>query len=353
MKRHYSTRGRLLDSVAASSQMDSGDFSVMMIQTGGGFQTQVNVQPGVAVEGDFASTNPRHVVLAGAGGLVAGAAGVTVGRFAWLSTAAVDDVGAPTIVNNFGSGPDAGFVHRDQQGLITNYLADAGMLVPTGFAVTLFDAGDFFVRNAGATQATIGQYCFANFADGRAFFGAGGTIGSTGINGATVTGSIGPQTATFNASISGAVMTVTGTVSGVLVVGGSLSGGTGIVAGTIVVSQLTGPAGGVGMYAVSSGEQTVASALLTESYGLLTTSVVTGTIGVGDTLSGTASGTVPTSITALGTGTGGVGTYYVGATQTVGVGSVFTSNTNVQTKWICRSVGLTGELVKISQTGIG
>ena len=352
MKRHYSTRGRLLDSVAAPSSMDSGDFSVMMIQTGG-FPTQVNVQPGVAVAGDFASTNPRHVVLAGAGGLVAGAAGVTVGRFAWLSTAAVDDVGAPTLVNNFGSGPDAGFVHREQQGLITIFLQDASMLVPTGFPVTLFDAGDFWVKNDGTTQAQIGQFAFANFADGRATFGAGGTIGVTGLNGATVTGSIGPQTATFNASISGAVMTVTGTVSGAIVVGGSLSGGTGIVAGTSIVSQLSGTTGGVGTYAVSVGEQTVASALLTESYGLLTTSVVTGTLGVGDGLSGTASGTVPTTITALGTGTGGTGTYYVGATQTVGVGSVFTAATNVQTKWICRSTGLAGELVKISQTGIG
>jgi hypothetical protein len=116
---------------------------------GSGFQTQVNVQPAPAVEGDFASANPRATVLAGQGALVAGAAGVLVGRFAWLSYAAVDNDNSPAIVNSFGAGLPAGFVHREQQGLITAYLASATMRVQAGFPITLFNEGDFWVNNAG------------------------------------------------------------------------------------------------------------------------------------------------------------------------------------------------------------
>ena len=94
----------------------------------GGFQTVVNTQPAPAVEGDFCNANPRFSVDAGPGGLVAGDHGVVVGRFAWLSNEEVDANDAPAIVNNFGAGPVAGFVHRDQQGLITGYLQELSML---------------------------------------------------------------------------------------------------------------------------------------------------------------------------------------------------------------------------------
>ena len=140
----------------------------------GGIQTQVNVVAAPFVAGDFASANPRASVLAGAGGLVAGAAGVSIGRFAWLSYATADGDNAPATVNSFGSGPVAGFVHREQQGLITAYLADAGMLVPAGFPVTLFSAGDFAVTNSGTTQAVPGQYAYANYANGLVTFAAAG-----------------------------------------------------------------------------------------------------------------------------------------------------------------------------------
>ena len=99
----------------------------------GGFQTVVNTQPAPAVEGDFCNKNPRFSVDAGPGGLIAGDNGVVVGRFAWLSYEEVDANEAPAIVNNFGAGPPAGFVHREQQGLITGYLQESSMLVPTGF----------------------------------------------------------------------------------------------------------------------------------------------------------------------------------------------------------------------------
>ena len=59
-----------------------------------GFQSSVAVQPVMAVPGDFASHNPRWAVNAGPGGLIAGALGVTVGRFAWLNESLTDANGA-------------------------------------------------------------------------------------------------------------------------------------------------------------------------------------------------------------------------------------------------------------------
>ena len=58
--------------------------------------------------------------------------------------------------------------------------------------------------------------------------------------------------------------------------------GTGIAAGTQVVSQLSGTPGGVGTYALSIPSQNVASTAVSGTYGTLTvTAITTGTIGVG------------------------------------------------------------------------
>lgn len=128
------------------------------------FQTKVNLNPAPAVEGDFAGANPRASVLAGPGAFVAGAAGVTVGRFAWAD--------ANGLVLNSGTGAPTGFVHREQQGLITEWLGRASMLVPKGLPITLHNVGDFWVRTA--TAATIGQKIFASITDGSVQTGAAG-----------------------------------------------------------------------------------------------------------------------------------------------------------------------------------
>ncbi len=321
------------------------------------FPNQVQIQPAAAVQGDFASTNPRASVLAGPGGLVAGASGVVIARFGWVSFTQIDNDNAPAIVNNFGAGMPTGIVHREQQGLITSYLAESSMTIPQGFPVTLFNGGDFFVRNAGASIALPGQFAYAGLGDGQVYFGPGttGSVGTGQINAGSVTGSIGAQTATFTGSISGNILTAGGTVSGTIVAGAQLSGGTGMVAGTFIVSQLSGAAGGAGTYALNIPEQTVSTAIYTATYGLLTVAtVVSGTLSIGDVLSssgGTAL-TVGTTIYQLGTGVGGVGTYYVNFTQTAGTETIaFT--TTVQTKWVALSSGLPGELVKISNAVYG
>ncbi|OIQ97209.1 hypothetical protein GALL_207630 [mine drainage metagenome] len=133
------------------------------------FQTQVNATPAPAVAGDFASTNPRASVLAGPGGLVAAAGGVTVGCFAWLDTTSY------TTAANAGSGQPDGFVRNSRAGLITAYGAEASLVIPAGFPVELFNEGDFWARNAGTAAAVPGQKVFAGTGTGQVACAATGT----------------------------------------------------------------------------------------------------------------------------------------------------------------------------------
>lgn len=317
-----------------------------------GFQTSVGTVPAPAVEGDFASTNPRFSVLAGPGGLVAGASGVLVGRFCWLDQSALDPDGAATIVNNFGIGAPAGIIRRGQMGLITTYLADASMLIPQGFGVTVMSAGDFWVKNNGTTVATPGMKAYAQAGTGAVLFAATATPGT-----ASVTGSIAAGTGSVTGSIAGNVLTVTVVGSGALHPGAVLSGsgGGGVASGTKIVSQLSGTTGGVGTYALNIPDQTVTSTTITATFGTLTVSAVgSGTLAIGDVLSGTGGGGVSTgtAIYALGTGTGGTGTYFVDLTQSV-TSTTLTANATIETKWIAMSTGLAGELVKITSQPLG
>lgn len=310
----------------------------------GGIQTQVNVQPAPAFEGDFCNNNPRAVVDAGPGGLVAGPSGVTAGRFAW-AIPPFDIDGGPTIANNFGSGPVAGFVHRNQQGLITTFLADASMAYPSGFPVVLFSEGGFWVKNAGTTQALPGQKAYARFTDGAAMFAATGTP----PQGYSVTASIAPSTFSVTGSLSGDVLTVTAVTSGTIVPGAAISG-TGVITGTSIVGQISGTTGGIGTYRVSIAEQSAASTTISGTYGTMTVTVVgSGAVAVGDTVAGASAGTI---VTAFGTGTGGTGTYIVNNTQTVASGTL-TGAAAVETKWVAMSTGNAGELVKISSWPLG
>lgn len=118
-----------------------------------GFQTAVNINPAYAVAGDFASANPRTAVVAGAGGFVAGASGVTTGLFAWTDS-------TNTLVSNAGTGVPRGFVANEMQASITTWLAASGQLIQAGEPVTLYSEGDFWVVTS--TAATVGQKIFAS-----------------------------------------------------------------------------------------------------------------------------------------------------------------------------------------------
>lgn len=136
-----------------------------------GFQKQVNLTPALALPGDFASSNPRATVLAGEGDLVTGAGGATVGVFAWAN--------ANGLVLNTGSGAPTGFVHREQQALITIFLAETSNLIPAGMPITLHNEGDFWALLTGPNAAVIGSAINAVLANGNVT--AGAAVGGTSV----------------------------------------------------------------------------------------------------------------------------------------------------------------------------
>jgi hypothetical protein len=323
--------------------------------TQGEFQSQVNVSQAPAVAGDFASKNPRYFYDAGPGGLVSGPAGVTIGRFAW-AVAPLDADGAPATVYSYGAGVPTGFVHREQQGLITTWLASYGMTVQPGFGITLCIGGDLWVINAGTTEAEPGMKAYANNADGSVSFAL---TGATTAGGVASAWTISAQTYSVTGSIADDVLTVTVIGSGTIYAGTPITG-SGVAANTTIVKQLTGAIpGGTGTYLVSIGEQTVASTTISGTYGLLTlTTIGSGTFAVGQTLTGASAGvTAGTTINQFLTGVGNVNgaTAVVNYTQTSANGTqgALTSGTNTETKWYARSTGLVGELVKISEKTLG
>jgi hypothetical protein len=284
----------------------------------GSFQTRVNLYNPLGVEGDFASANPRATALTPEGGaLVAGSAGVTIGKFAWIEA----DGRTVTNAGQSSAQPD-GFVHRDQQGLLTEYLQAAGSVIPPGFPVTLMVRGDFLAKNAGPSALTRGASIYASFVDGSVGTSAGtagsvtATLGSTNTAslGSTNTASLG---ATFTAS-AGTLSTqlVVTAVTGLISIGDTVSG-SGITAGTTILSLVSGTLGGAGTYELSA-ENTCSSATVTCFGSTVKVTVTTGLISIGDTISGGAGFPVGATIASqLAGGTpGGAGTYTLSAAGT-------------------------------------
>ena len=132
-----------------------------------GFQTTVQPYAAPAVEGDFASSNPRATAVTPVDGAahVAGVGGLTVARFGWSN--------ASGVVLNSGSGAPTGFIKREMQALIITWLAESGLTIQDGLPVTLFNAGDFWAK-ATVGGATIGQKVFASLTTGQIQTGAAG-----------------------------------------------------------------------------------------------------------------------------------------------------------------------------------
>lgn len=301
-----------------------------------GFQKQVNANQAPACAGDFASANPRVAVLAGPGGLVAGVGGVIVGQFAW-----VDDDGVTVVSHGTATRKPNGFVHREQQALISTYLAESSNIIPEGFPVVLHNEGDFWAKVTGSTAATAGASVFADYASGAITIGSAST-------GASVTGLMG---ATFTASGSGTNLTVT-SVTGLISIGDTLGTTTGISAGITILAQVSGTAGGAGTYTTSAAT-TIAAATAT-CFGpvMKVTAVGSGVLHVGDAVSGSGvpSGAVIASQVS-GT-TGGIGVYTLDTPATAYAASTtITAVAGVDTTWKAQSVAAVGELVKISTWG--
>lgn len=377
-----------------------------------GFPQVVNVQNAFAVEGDRASANPNlYSIIAGVGAFIAGPLGLTIGAFAWADPTF-------TLLNSFGAGPVTGFIARE--GLRADIVApgpgfpDASQKILGGSYITAFSAGDFYVRNNGAAASAIGQKAYAFNTTGLVSFNPTGTPPV----GASVTGSIALNVVTASGasnsatgSINGTTLTVSAIGAGTVLGAGQALAGVGIDPGTSIVSQLTGTLGGVGTYLVSISQTVPSGAITLSGGGLTVTAVTSGTLAVGQTLSGTgilagttitglgtgvggtgtyaisqpstaaaaavtasggtltvtavASGalalgdnisgagiTAGNAITAFLTGTGGNGTYLVSIGQTIGSQAISVAS-GVETKWVAMSVGAPGELVAISVTPLG
>jgi len=261
-----------------------------------GFQTQVNAQPAPAVAGDFASSNPRASVLVGEGGFIAGVGGVTVGRFAWI-----DDDGVTVLSHGTATRAPDGFVHREQQALITTYMAETSNVIPEGFPVILMNAGDFWARLTGSNAAVLGSALFADYDTGDVTAVAASTGASvTGSMGATMTASIG---ATFTASAdTDTTKLVITSVTGLISVGDVLSG-TGITAGTTIESQDSGTPGGAGTYQLSA-VNACSSATVTCFGTVLKVTAITGHLAIGDEVSSPSGAVVATQVSGTAGSTG-------------------------------------------------
>jgi hypothetical protein len=299
------------------------------------FPTKVNLRQAPAVAGDFASQNPRASVLAGQGALVAPASGLIVGNFAFVAKSANGDA----VSQSYASGDEIGFLGREQQALITLYLAGDTLMVPQGFMVTLYSEGDFYAYFGDG--ATPGSTVYADESTG-----APTTAAST-----SVTGEIGFTGTASLATVSGqAQMTLATITSGVVSIGDIVEG-TG-TASNVVQSLFSGTANTVGAVYNLSGAVTTeaAESITTESTVLNVTAVASGSLSVGDPVTGSGI-TAGTTVGSFGTGTGGIGTYGLiipGGTPVHTASETITGSTNVATNWKVASFANPGELAKIS-----
>lgn len=312
----------------------------------GGYQTQVYNQPAQAVPGDRASQNPMATFDAGPGGLVADVGGVNVGSFCWVIPPTDPNGAGQIATQQNGSGNAAGLLYNDTQGLNTVFLSDGTLGIPEGLPVSLATAGDWWVINNGSSFCEVGMKAYAAFGTGLTSFAASGAPTTA----ATATGStIAAETFSVTGSISGDLLTVSAVGSGTVYPGATISG-TGIATGTKIQSQVSGTAGGNGVYLLSISQGQVASTTVSGTYGLFTVGTLSGStlFAVGQTLSVSGSVVAGTHITHLISGTGGSGSTFVVDNNTVVSSQSISSVGNVETWFVATTSGAPGAIIKIS-----
>lgn len=297
------------------------------------FPNKVNANQAPAVAGDFASQNPRASLLAGQAALVAPLGGLIVGNFAFVTK----NVNGETVSQAYASGNEIGFLAREEQALISTYLAGDSLVVPQGFMVTLYTEGDFYARFGDG--ANPGDVVYADETTGAAQSGSGTT---------SVTGAVG---FTGTASLIAAALTLTvATITSGLIEIGDVVSGTGITAGTKITGLVSGVANTVGaVYSLSiAPSDEAAEAVTTTSNTLNVTAISAGSLNVGDVISGTGI-TAGTTITGFGTGVGGIGTYTIsGAAVHTASETITVPAGNVATNFKVASFAAPGTLAKIS-----
>lgn len=357
-----------------------------------GFQAVINNQPAPAEAGDFFGINPRASLIGGPGMYSAPEGGLVVGRFAWV------DLVTGAVSQHFVPGTQLGFLHRENNAVITEFLGEATYVVNEGLPLALFDQGDFwglFADGAapgdrvwadpgngaliagGATAPELDSYTLEAGYGGTVIVGASFTV-AVAANVATIsalTGWIDEGTVVTSAGIAGVALgaRLTGTPGGTgtfTFVHGDVAAeaGTGANQTLTVVTTDQGALEVGNVVAQGGNDYTLVASLDADSWSfseaaffdatdaataptsvIEVTAVVTGPIEVGDTVV-SASVAAGTQIVAQLTGTpGGVGTYRVNTLN------YFTSEAAVSeaiaTPWIVNSPADAGELAKISTWG--
>jgi hypothetical protein len=326
-----------------------------------GFQQQVNLYPAPAVWGDRASMNPTATVDAGPFNLTSGLLGAVVGKFGWQVLTPATML---SIVNNYSPTqptiPD-GFVANEQQALITTWLGQQSMVIPAGYAVTLYNRGDFWGKTV-YTDAAVGSKVFANVFSGDVYPAASGSFI------ADVVGSAAVVTATTTAGSYS--MNVTAFTSGTLAVGQQVSGpgltnglyyiesaGTLVLpassgSGTINLTQAAVTASTGGSFNtianVGIGGATCSSVSSTSSTTMTINTVTNGTIVPGQLIQPITSIPANNWVASIGTFNGTSGTIIMGLASTGTItAQACKFSAFIETPWYFNSAGNVGDLVKI------
>lgn len=126
------------------------------------FPNRVNLDWPIGFPGEWASENPRRIVISGPNGYRAAKESLTIAAFAWVQDDGVTVANHPP--SSDPTKPSTGFVYRAQQGLMTHYLEESTLTIPSGFMVTLAEGGDVFALSA--NNATRGDAVYASISDG-------------------------------------------------------------------------------------------------------------------------------------------------------------------------------------------
>lgn len=215
------------------------------------FQTHVNQQPALGVEGDFAGNNPRASALPPVGGAfkVAAAQTVRVGYFAWGANDGLvySSLAAAAAVG----GAQIGFVARppnEPSALITAFLGESVMTLQAGTPCTLMRAGDYYVQLPGADP---GEAVFAVEATGAPSLVDDASTIATGFTAVSQAKVNAVTAATTTIAVDTGIMTIATVASGVVEVGQRVTG-TGVPVNTYITAQLSGAVGGAGDYQTNS-----------------------------------------------------------------------------------------------------
>lgn len=218
-----------------------------------GFQKVVNAQPALGVEGDWAGNNPRASlppVVAGAYKVAPGQT-VRVGYFAWagLDGLVYSSAAAAAAVGVAG----VGFVQRssnEPSALITAFLGESIMTLQAGMPVTLITAGDVYGNFPAGAAANVAVYATA--ATGAPTTTAGGNTATTFKTASVARAPAVTDANTVIAADTG-LMTVAAMAGGspAIQIGDRVTG-VGVPANTYITSQVSGVAGGAGVYQTNS-----------------------------------------------------------------------------------------------------